>query len=1316
MRTAKLTRFVPRLVYVLTSAVVVFLITTVLSADPPADGRLKVLRTGLGSGSVTTSPGGITCGPVATCEATFPSSPEVVVTASPEPGSRFVGWDRDPHADPGTPPDCPDAANPCTLTMDRHRSLRPVFEPTPDIPTLASFTPEGIQAYLDANPTVNNAARFIRALPAEYKQNWILMTRSESLQTGTAKLPRILLPSANGESVFTIGMDEHSSYPAAHPDAIEYMQWDNTQKNFRFHEIVLATIPEMDADGDGIGVVEERGRRVSVDDEKCSKCHSTRNVAGLDRSFTPPRPSVGTDGLPPGSVQVKNKPNWDAYDSWGGMMAFNRDRIYKGSAEAAAFRKFFNPWTWREDDFVRSIVEQLALQPAGVPAAHVITRLRGGPNDGHIKFVFDDSSPVLTEPTPSSSGTGDEAPITTSYSFDRLEGTGAGSTVTRGGTFITLHHSTDVTGDEGRAVNFFDFLGGLGTASSNLNSKRVADELINHHHATGSVPIDVRPVALAIAKQCFNIDGTTVRSTPAHTGIDLAFFNSRNGMNAGELLSDTRARAESLPRRKADMQKLNLHRDGDVYVAGADPADGLIPQYTSTPTATPDTSLTRLRQEVFRRPTRPIAPDTCVGPTVLLCPDATALGAIYVDRELHRINAEQVALYRYFLEPLGVSVDKWSMGVRGRSRTYTFADVFGTFENTLIGVIESDLRPGPGAHPIPGLTAFECEDLIPHLDGTLAAGALPDPEAIPRYTDVQRIFNKNCIECHGGLDYPPYQNYGTRLDLSENEKPPAGEDRLDRPHDNATRGFLGPDPDGSFIYNRITDYGDLTHPYDPLAANEDCPRGLMPCAGPPLSKTDIETIRRWIVGGSLNSRGDTHIQTIDGVSYDFQSAGEFVLLRGPGLEIQARQAAVETARPLDPDRHTGIVSCPSVNSAVAIRVGRHRITYQPNLNGEPDPQGLQLRVDGQLSKVNAEGILLETGGRILPTTAQGGIQIEVPGGTVVVVTPGFWNHYQLWYLDISVRSARATDGVMGAIAHGSWLPALPDGSSLGPRPRDLHQRYVDLYDKFENAWRVNDGNTLFDYAPGTSTATFTVAGWPIEDPQTCTVPARTPGGPLAKPPAKALPLDVAQQHCRPLVSDAARANCAQDVMATGDPDFAQTYLRAEQIQRNAAPPAPGLVSPERFKTDLPTDVTFTWNGTSDADGDPLTYRHCVWPVKEEFSFGRCVITSVASVPAPRWRVAILWALLVILLLCLLLLTLLIFKGMKKRPALVALLVIVIVASAVLAFYVGRTGPTSGPLAKTVSGLRSGEAYYWKVLVEDGKGRTVESEMRRFEIK
>ncbi|MGH9968096.1 MAG: hypothetical protein ACREBG_09730 [Pyrinomonadaceae bacterium] len=1339
MGTTKLTRFVRSIAKrtcCVFGVVVVLFTAVVLLADPPADGRLKVLTMGLGTGRVTSSPAGINC--TNTCEAVFPSSPDVEVTASPDAGSTFLGWD-DADAEPMITPDCTGVTNPCRLTMNAHRTVRPVFglvtPPTPipvfDTTTSAPSTrtfgpgvvlapnetirPEDLDAYVRARTDLT-PARFVAALPSEFKLNWILMSRSESLQTGTALSPRILLPSADGRFVFTIGMRQHSSYPGAHPNAIEFMQWDANKKNFRFHEVILVDIPVMDADGDGIGVIDPRPRAVRIDDDKCPRCHSTRNVLN-------PGSTAGTDGITPRSIPAKNKPNWDAYDSWAGMMSFNRDRIYQGSIEAAAFRKILNPWTWSTNAAVRQIIEQLRLQPAGTTAAHRITRYSGGPDDGHIRFAFDPalpSPPVSAEPAPSSSGMGDEATINTSYLFDRRAGmAGAETPVIRGGSFITLQHSAIAPNDEGRGVHFFDLLAGFGspvpgdTATSNLNAQRVADEVINHHFATGSVPIEVRPITLAIAKGCLSISGTTVTSSPAHS-IHLPFFNDRNGMTIDQVLIDTRKRAESLPLRKAGIQRFNLHRtgtgaDSDPYTTGSDPVGGLMQEYASPlPGATPD--FARLRQDIFRRPTRP---RPC---PVLLCPDNTVMGGFYVDREFHDDNGPKVALYRYFLEPLGVSVDKWSTGVRGRSRTYTFADVFDTFENTLIGEIEGDLGPPtmrrPVTHPISGLTSFGCSDLIPFLNTTLSASALlpGGVDAIPRYTDIQRIFNKSCVECHGGLDYPPYERFGGgNFDLSENERPPAGQDRLDRSYGFAAP-FITTDPTVSLVYDRITDYQTLTHPYDPAAANENCPFGLMPCGGPPLSRVDIETIRRWIIGSEPNTRGDPHIETVDGVPYDFQSAGEFILLKGQGLEIQTRQTAIATDGPLGPNAHTGLSSCVSLNTAAAVRVGPHRITYEPDVNGKPNPEGLQLRIDGNLVRMSAEGILLESGGRIIQTTAPGGIQIEAPGGSVVVITPGWWDHYQVWYLNVDTRTVRATDGVMGAIAPGSWLPALPDGSSLGPRPRDLHQRYLDLYDRFENAWRVTDSTTLFDYAPGTSTATFTIANWPEEAPQRCVVPPPLPGGPVAKAPLKALQLEVAQQHCRGIVADNARANCIQDVMVTGEPKFAETYVRGEQIQRNGRPVAPELVFPDRFKTDLSASVDFTWNKSTDREGDLLTYRHCVWEIKEPFRLQKCIATSGQT---SWWRGRAFYPLLIVLI-GLLLLAILIFLGMRRRPWVLGFVVILIVVGVILAFYVNRT--RSVTLARSVSGLQSGKAYYWKVIAEDGKGGTVESETRRFEIK
>jgi lysyl endopeptidase len=57
-------------------------------------------------------------------------------------------------------------------------------------------------------------------------------------------------------------------------------------------------------------------------------------------------------------------------------------------------------------------------------------------------------------------------------------------------------------------------------------------------------------------------------------------------------------------------------------------------------------------------------------------------------------------------------------------------------------------------------------------------------------------------------------------------------------------------------------------------------------------------------------------------------------------------------------------------------------------------------------------------------------------------------------------------------------------------PATLHDRYVTLYDKFAKSWRVTKSNSLFDYAPGTSTATFTNLAWPVENAKTCTIPNR----------------------------------------------------------------------------------------------------------------------------------------------------------------------------------------------------------------------------------
>ena len=290
---------------------------------------------------------------------------------------------------------------------------------------------------------------------------------------------------------------------------------------------------------------------------------------------------------------------------------------------------------------------------------------------------------------------------------------------------------------------------------------------------------------------------------------------------------------------------------------------------------------------------------------------------------------------------------------------------------------------------------------------------------------------------------------------------------------------------------------------------------------------------------NATTTGDPHITTVDGLHYDFQAAGEFVLLRGAdGMEIQTRQTPVSTAGALT-DPYSGLSVGVSINTAVAARVGAHRVTLQPNIGAPAAAAGLELRVDGVPTTLPASGISLGAGARLVPVIA-GAIQVDFPDGTTMVVTPRLWTTHNVWYLNMSVFHTSASEGIMGARQEGSWLPRLADGTSLGARPAALPDRYVDLYEKFANSWRVNKQTSLFDYAQGTSTGTFTLVPWPPQDP-----PFVVPQGGKV---AKLIDRKIAQQQCRAIVGKNQNADCVFDVMVTGHLGFARAYLLDQRIR------------------------------------------------------------------------------------------------------------------------------------------------------------------------
>ena len=300
-------------------------------------------------------------------------------------------------------------------------------------------------------------------------------------------------------------------------------------------------------------------------------------------------------------------------------------------------------------------------------------------------------------------------------------------------------------------------------------------------------------------------------------------------------------------------------------------------------------------------------------------------------------------------------------------------------------------------------------------------------------------------------------------------------------------------------------------------------KAIVPSDGPFIPTAPVRP-PAWTVG-------DPHLQTLDGVGYDFHAVGEYVLLRGKAggvldgiFEVQSRMAKV-----------TGVDGV-SVNEAVAVNLDGRTVMIDA---ADANP----VWIDGT-NTVVADGAAVVLGDHLLTrsgndyTIYYAGSNDTLENGDAQVIVS-----VRTGRLDIAVAASDEMAGaVEGLLGDGDGNTAndiaLANGTVL-LRPL----AYEDLYGQYRDDWRVTtEVQSLFTYDAGETLAGF-------YDP---TAPGQSMGiddfGQEAKDAAKA---QVEASGLKP--GTLAYDNALLDYLLTGDAEFIDSSADPDVQNPDAAP-------------------------------------------------------------------------------------------------------------------------------------------------------------------
>ncbi|NEA54273.1 hypothetical protein G3I60_08940 [Streptomyces sp. SID13666] len=258
-------------------------------------------------------------------------------------------------------------------------------------------------------------------------------------------------------------------------------------------------------------------------------------------------------------------------------------------------------------------------------------------------------------------------------------------------------------------------------------------------------------------------------------------------------------------------------------------------------------------------------------------------------------------------------------------------------------------------------------------------------------------------------------------------------------------------------------------------------------------------------GGLAN--GDPHMTTVDGLHYDLQSAGEFTLAHSDtyGMDVQGRFTPLSSS------------SSVSTISRVAMEVNEHRVEFTSS----------QLFVDGQVRSLGY--------GKIL-SLGEGGYVIHDPNGGYLVLWRGVGGPVLSWKSgSAGLWVPPSQDGdLTGLFGNGDGNPdndlRLADGTQL---PADTSPTV--LHSDFADSWRISADESLFTYADGQDTSTFTDLTFPST---ITTVHDLTPDQ---------VSLASAQCETAGVAPGPAFNSCVLDLALTANTDFATAAAQQQNI-------------------------------------------------------------------------------------------------------------------------------------------------------------------------